>query len=589
MASYEEVMSALENADKAGKTEDAQKLASIANTMRSQRQQSKVPESVSNPEKGLESGGPFKFLEDLGDIFGSGASEKLSKAGVKPEISAATGAAINTAIQAAPMLYGSTTAMAEKLLGSAKKAEGAIVSGTKGLYRTITGKDIPIAEEATRSATKKIAESGAKVVEKEAEHEILRKKALDSVRKKNEAIVSKMKSEEPQTLDVQGEHLKSLYTATTKAADSARKVEYQKILPEALEEAAKKEAMGKRVDVSSSVQPLEDLIVLAKGTPLEDKLHGLITAVAGEGKQSPRTFAQLETTSRLLKEVAYSGPLEGYGSLIKNAARKAARELDSALEVFSPKYGTAKQTYAKMSEPLESMNTRLGRAIHGTEGGIKEDAYAKIASQDLPSKIFAKKEGIELLTDALAGGKNASPQARIEAAKQVDGMVENWLLETLRGEKTAESALSKLQTPSMKATLTASPKSHSNVTERLKTQLGHERTSAALEKYSQEAAKRGIEQSKKAAGIRKDIEMGDSLIKQTDAISKRQALTSYMNAISRGRTAGAISPQQLDIANGLISRANTLEEKTRLAKKIASYLKIAGAIGAEETIRRSFF
>lgn len=614
-----EVYDALRKADAVGNKAHAQRLTEYITQQEAAQSQTEikpleVPKDVQSEEgmsRLMPSGGPFDFLADLGNFVGEKVATTSAKiganapewagVGASPEAAAATGAAVSAAIQTIPLGVAGVSNAATRLLGLGKRVESKIASTVKDAYADLTGSKIPKAEELSRAGAKREAEAGKKPLEKEAEHEVLRKKAMESVRKQNEKVVEQMKSKEPPTLDVQGEQVKSLYTAATNAATSARKVEYQKIIPQAIEEAKKKEATGARVDVSSAVAPLQELMVLAKDTPLEDKLRGLISAVEGAGKKpvessivgvggkpltmpiekpKPKTFEQLELTARFLKDIGYSSPLEGYGNVIRKAAVKASKELDIALEKFSPKYGTAKSTYAKMSEPLESMNTRLGRAIHGTEGGIKEEAYAKVSAQDLPAKIFSKKEGIGLLVDALAGGKGASAEARAQASKQVDGMVENWLLESLRGAKSGEAALAKMNEPTMKATLTAVPKVAEKVKSRFETIAGHEKTSASLEKHAVEAQKRLEVKMGKIQAITKDIETGDRLSSMPDAISKRQALPAYMNALNRGLYAGTITNKQMDIVQGLISRANTLEEKTRIAKKIANYMKVGGIVAA---------
>ena len=131
--------------------------------------------------------------------------------------------------------------------------------------------------------------------------------------------------------------------------------------------------------------------------------------------------------------------MEGYGSIVKGAARKAATSLTSSIEDFVPEFENYRAGYAMRSKPLEALSTRLGKLVEGTEGGIKGDAYHKTPNATLPNRFFSNKEGVDLLVETL--GK-----------KRVDELAMNYILENTAGKST-EAKLTAIKSPQTRAML----------------------------------------------------------------------------------------------------------------------------------------
>lgn len=485
---------------------------------------------------------------------------------------------------------------------------GALSAKAKQGVAALRGAEIPAAQNVAKSAAQKAVASGESTLASQIDRESRIATGFEKRAAERHAELEKAMTVDTPSLSTQGAYARSTYETTIEAAVKARREAYAELIPKAMAEAAVKESAGEVVRISPAVVPLKRLAKLAEDTPLEGKLEGLIDAIEGSRKGKgqvspivsqfgaplrsegaaavPKTFEQLEQTTKMLKDIAYSSPMEGYSAIIKKAARDAAGALDASLAEFAPTYGKAKATYAKMSEPIESVNTRLGRALRGTEGGLQEKAYNKIADQDLPGKLFAKKEGIELMVDAFAGGAKATKESRKAAQLKVDGMVEKWLLESMRGKTGAQSADKLAQ---MRSTLEGAPAVGAKLTARAK---GLAQKEADLRTASEQAA---AARSSRAARMRAQDtvriarEEGDSLSRLPDKVSQKKALDAYMRAIEAGRRSGVVSADEMRTVHELISRKNTLEEKMKSAQKVASYLKVAGAIGAEETIRRTLF
>ncbi len=402
------------------------------------------------------------------------------------------------------------------------------------------------------------------------------------------------------TLDVQGNVLRNAFTGSIDAAKAARAKETEGLYSAATEAAKKLEASGKRIDVSSATKDIEELIKKSGEIPaLEGKLNSLLNSVKGGpkstgpaapigtaawryGKAAPAeapkglTYEELATASRYIKDVAYSADIEGYGSIVRNAAKDLSKKLDSAIAKSVPEHAAASNKYRELSEPLESLGTRLGKALTSTEGGLKGEAYSKIAAQDLPGRIFAKKDGVELMVDALAGGKGATPAARAAAQRQVDRMVEDWVMESVRGGKGAvgKAAAEKIAAPQMQATLQAVPK----VEQRLASRFEREATKGKAVEELGVAAKgaRGEAEmvSSKRQAVMDDIKLAeDAATRGNDKL----AYDLYVKAINKSLPDSATR----QAAIGLVERAGTLREQTDKARALAKkFITGAALVGA---------
>ena len=468
------------------------------------------------------------------------------------------------------------------------------------IVSTLRGKDAAKATAEAQGVTREALKGASEGVGKEQAAAATHAKELtDAAARAEKAIAASGGREGRPTLDVQGENVRRPFVDAIEKAKQTRSGAANENYSKARESAAAKEAAGARVDVSEAVKPLETLMAESEQIPtLNNELKRMFGAVKGSeakptglldanGKPIPSsqpsgfTYKELSLSNRYLKDIAYSRDIEGYGSVVRNAAKDASKKLDEALAKFVPEHAKAEAEYSKLSEPLESLGTRFGRIVYDTEGGIKGEAYAKTAAQDIPSRIFSKKEGIELMVDALAGGKNASPQARAIAQKAVDKMHEDWLVETVRGasNKTGSKALEALNDPQKLATMQgASPQSVKNIRGMFEREAAHEKTAAE--------AKAGLPQAQKVADDLKAKKAAiDSAIKHADIdasipgkASQQKAYDGYVSAI-RSQMEN-VDPKVYRSALEYINKAATLEEKTKRARQLAWRFGTAVVIGA---------
>lgn len=468
-------------------------------------------------------------------------------------------------------------------------------------YRDLTGREIPAAKAAAGESARASVEGAAAQSETLARTEAQHARNMDRVRAHLDDHLAQPRSnsagESVPNLDQQGNTLRTSMKAAYDSAKEARKTAADIEFQQAKAAAAEKEATGARVDTGDIEKQLQSMKLEAKGIPdLEANIDHMLTSIrgraapaveppgliAGKYKQaapppparSPgKSFDQLELARRYLNDIAFSGNLEGYPALVRTRARDIAGKLDNAMQQFVPEFGSYKANYAKASEPLHSLDTRLGKAISGAEGGLHGDAYAKVAAQDLPARMFAKKEGIDLVVDALAGGKTATAEARSAAAKQVDTMVENWILENTKAMTGAEAG-KHLAAPQVGATMSAVPKVAERLATRFESRAALEQNSANLKTSAEKASKASADLSENSTKMRQDLENSDILSRQPDAASKQDALKGYLQVLARARSAGLVTPEKYKATLDLVSRANTLEERTARARGIAK--KIAG-------------
>lgn len=395
------------------------------------------------------------------------------------------------------------------------------------------------------------------------------------------------------TLDKQGETVRTAFSGAMDAAKDTRAKAVAPLYDAAKKAAASREAAGARIDVAPATKDVEKLIGLADEIPtLKSKLNQLLGAVKGGPKPpgapgivdqfgkplsapqaSGLTYEQLELANRYIKDIAYSADVEGYGAVIRNAAKELSKKLDTQITSFVPEHAAATDKYRMLSEPLESLGTRFGRAVTSTEGGLKSDAYTKIADQDLPAKLFAKKDGIELVVDALAGGKSASKEARLAAQTQVDTMVENWIMEGARGAQgnTGAKAAQALAAPQMQATMQAVP----NVASRLGQKFGAEAQTAERIPQVGKASETARSEAQLSAAAKAKVEKSMAQA-EVDYVhgSKKTAYQGYVNALRQNMVG---DPDRYKAAIALIDRAATLQEKTDKARSLAMKIGIGGA------------
>ena len=470
------------------------------------------------------------------------------------------------------------------------------VNGVNGFVNDFRGKGIPEVKGQVNQI--------AKTAIGEAQAEQLRLSIAEQERARNlqSAKIELDKNIENQkgqvlTLDQVGEKARNLFNQSIKLSKNERELQANIDYPAALEEARIKEATGARVDVKPVLEPLKQLKKASVNIKdLETKINAIEDAltlpssntikpppigknqfkVAVKPKEEitqGKTFEQLQIAHRKLNDIAFNVDGEGYDSIITNAAKKAAKELDEQMKAFAPKHEIASTNYAKNSEALNTVNTRFGKLLGETEGGLKGNAFNKTSAQELPDKIFRNKEGIQMLKEAIAGGPNAPNSTVAMADTVVNDLVENWIV-AKNSVESSEKALNNLKVPGMKSTLSVVPEVETKVTQRFQSMAAMERKSKELAEQAKQAEKTSMAAQEAANKMKTDLENADKLSKLPDAKSQQQALTGYMNTLARERNAGLISKEKYDAALDLVSKANTMEEKMARARRIAG--KIAG-------------
>jgi hypothetical protein len=375
-----------------------------------------------------------------------------------------------------------------------------------------------------------------------------------------------------------------VFTAAKQSRAAAADTQFSSVL----QAAQKKEAAGARVDTKGIEADLQKLLAQGEGdAKLEASVKDMLTSVKGRpsedlkaaGVPQGKTVAELELTRRKLNDIAYSGPLEGYGSTVKLAARDAVKKIDTAMGDFVPEFKQYKADYAKNSLPLEGANTRLGKLLTGTAGGLKGDAYAATAKQALPARLLGTRDGQELLTDMLAGGKKGaegiSPEARQQAERLVDKFTENWILEDTRG-KTGKQAVDRLNSPALHSAV--SPEASTKLLATFKGRSALEKASADLGERAEAAKVEAGKAQQRMAGIAQNIRDADYLTSRPAYHDQVEGLQGYMTAINKLHEEGNIPEGKWRAAHDYVSKARTLEEQTKRARKIA--VTIGYAAGA---------
>lgn len=498
----------------------------------------------------------------------------------------------------------------QPILDQAAKLPGKIGDAAK----TLSGAKASAAKEAALTSARDNLTEAQKKTATTAQQEETRAKAQDSVRAGLDKKLAESRNIVPD-LAKQGDTLREAYGNSMKAASDARAEAANTDFKTALEAATKKEAegtaasknadwrfmegatgkspAGKRIDTSPIIDKLNSMLADSRGLPgVEGKLKEIMSSIKTDAGAPGKTFTQLEMTRRYLNDVAYSGNFEGYSAIIRNQAKDLAKMLDMKMQDFVPEFKAYKERYAQNSEALHSLDTRFGKAVSQTEGGLKGDAYDKVASQDLPGRMFSKREGVDLMTDALAGGKlPAKPtpqqlQAREHATRQVNDMMESWIMEKTRPESATQAAKT-LQSPQMRSALSAAPDVQSRLSSKFKDNASIESTTKQVAQQVEEARTRSRKAAQASQQIKTDIAMADELYANKDTVSQKRAFNAYRNALDRERASGQITPEKYKATLELMSRATNEAEKVARLRKIVSWA-VGGtvALGAEESARR---
>ena len=161
----------------------------------------------------------------------------------------------------------------------------------------------------------------------------------------------------------------------------------------------------------STGSKLKELDNILKGTAL-DESTGVVVS-------NDLSFQGMERLRRQLNDRAYGFPETGFDALSQQEAGKYAKMISEAMEEFSPKIKTFLNQYKADSEPLQVFQTKTGKIFEEQLPGVK--GYSKVASENIPSKVFQNRESYQGLIEALGGNKAF---AENEARKYFAGQME---------------------------------------------------------------------------------------------------------------------------------------------------------------------
>ena len=483
--------------------------------------------------------------------------------------------------------YQTAGEVAPLVAGGAMAVKSLVPKGMS-FAKKVLGIDAKATEAEASSTIKKALEETSAKYEAKAASEQGMAHELENVRARaqKELDAAAQQGGRPD-LHVQGTTLRNSVDGAFTSAEKARTLGTSKLYDKAANEALAKENEGLRVNVDKVTEDLEKTIEHFKNIPeVKAKLDRMLGAVKDQTKHAAgveaikgHSYQELNAASKYLKDIGYKGELQGFDGNARKAALDTAAKLDEALAEFAPSHKLANDTYRELSKPLETLATKIGTAVRGTEGGIKGDAYASIAAQDLPKKLFGKKEGIDMVVDALSGGKlpkNATQEqiaTRAKAQQQVDQMVENWVVENARGSEGRvgkEALQASVKNPDIKAALNASPGTKARVTEK----FTQEQSAQIRAKEAMEGVKESAKAAKESFAAAQRVREAMTEASSYERLGKpKQAYEGYVKALEKAMK--DVSPDKLDAALGLIQRAGDLRAQTAKARSLL--IKITGA------------
>jgi hypothetical protein len=409
-------------------------------------------------------------------------------------------------------------------------------------------------------------------------------------------------------LGVQGATIDSAVNKAFEIADKARSDAVNPLYEARDNAVAAFDASGKKIDVKPVVEPIKSLMPFLENIPdkkltfskILNSIEGTtpkveVPAPVGKGAvtskmkpsapvmaKEPLSGRELVEADKFVKEIAFSSPTEGYGADVRKIAMDVHKRLDAAISNAIPEHRIASNEYRRLSKPLESASTRFGELITDTVGGIGKDAYSKFDKTKLPGQIFTNSNYVDMLEDALAGGKEAQGSAREAARKQVTAMYENWLMETIReGGRTGQEALGQLQGKALRPMAERFPTVKEAATRTFSGEVEKERSMADLAKSA--------EQSKsKAAASAAERERVNGLLRSADELSKgdakqqKAAFNSYSEMLKAKVAAGELPPELFRATLKLAARAESEQARTGIMRKVAGAVAgMAGVGGAK--------
>lgn len=655
MATYEEAMTALRNADKAGDTVAAKRLAGIARQLKDSGGTPAEPVSagpqdipggglagnrnVGKPdnetmlqkmEGGVEAAGATlagvaapvigaaaglgsRLFQQNGPKAAEGVANRVSDTigqAMRPPSEAGQryagqiGEAFNASGLGAlgPMgaELGAAGRMAPPAMAQAARGIGKVTAPVANVGRDLMGSKIPGAQAEAFGAARGALESGASGLEQSAQAATSKAGTLGQSQAKLEANLAKLKQPGANTLDAIGDTVRSGYEAAIDSAETERSSNAGKLYGAAAEQAKATvfdtSALQKKIAQfretakgnTASLAQIDQLeqaflpkaeappvaapkILSAQGVPLPPSKTPTVAPAS-------KTYDQLSFGSRKMKDIGYAGQLDGFDGIGRGWARELSKLVDQEIADKVPLHKEAAAQYRMDSEALGSVNTRIGRALTGTEGGLSKDVMNKVPAEKLPAKLFSDKEALDAYTEALAGGPRATPEALTKAKERVNDMYEKYITESTR-QGSGKQGLSALNAPGVQGVARSVPKAVESVTQRLESRSALENSlnvgSDRIKDLTTQSGKAQAASNK----IREDLGEALRLSELPDKVSKTKGLQEMRAALKRANEAGVIPKEKYEAAIDLFNRTETLENRSLRVRNIGKWLAVLVGAG----------
>jgi len=221
-----------------------------------------------------------------------------------------------------------------------------------------------------------------------------------------------------------------------------REANVQKYKKEAFDEALAKEFAGQRYqgtpqfreverDIKAMIRQQETALLKAAPEQTQQMRRILDLVKRGEGRQNSETgeieytklgFEGLENVRRMLRDRASGLPAEGYDAINQQQAGDLAKQVEKAMEAFSPKLRKYLDQYRADSAPINKFRTKLGKAMTGVE---EFDLATFVTDPSrLGAEAFRSATSVRQMIDTV--GKDATEQfARTFVADKVRGGTAN--------------------------------------------------------------------------------------------------------------------------------------------------------------------
>jgi len=216
----------------------------------------------------------------------------------------------------------------------------------------------------------------------------------------------------PRTLNEVGDYVRQQASRFIESIKEARRVRADREITQARASAEGREAAQPFVQSREMLALKTDLERrLATETeptiraPLQLTYDSLFRGVRGPGGEIAvrPSFASAEAVRRRLGDAAFKAQAEGYEAMGQANARDLYRSLNDAMKAYEPSFARYLENYKRLSEPLEVANTRLGRAIMGTERDAPN--FYSATGEQIANSAFRTPESVRALTEAFGGNK----------------------------------------------------------------------------------------------------------------------------------------------------------------------------------------